>query len=54
MEQFLHDNSIFIVLAVILFILFGIAAYVSAIDRKLSKLEKLYCEDNDFKKEQQS
>lgn len=39
MEQFLHNNSIFIVLTIVIMILLGIVFYMFAIDRKVSKLE---------------
>ncbi len=40
MEQFFHDNSIFIVLTIVLIIILGIGMYMFSIDRKLSKIEK--------------
>ncbi len=40
MEEFLHNNSIYIVLGIALIIWFGIAIYLFMIDNKLSKLEK--------------
>ncbi|MCX8054433.1 MAG: CcmD family protein [Ignavibacteria bacterium] len=44
MEQFFHDNSIFIVLTIVLIIIFGIGMYMFSIDRKLTKIEKTYKE----------
>jgi CcmD family protein len=40
MENFLHNNSLFLVLAIALIIWVGIAIYVYAIDKKVSRLEK--------------
>lgn len=40
MEQFLHNNSIFLVLLIALIIWFGIALYLFNIDNKVKKLEK--------------
>ncbi len=45
MEQFLHDNSIFIVLTIVAVILAGIFAYMFAIDRKITKLEKTIADE---------
>lgn len=44
MEQFLHNNSIFIVLVIVLVIILGIGIYLFFIDKKLSKIEK-NCKD---------
>jgi|GEM_PF-3075890 CcmD family protein len=40
MEQFFHNNSIFIVLVIVLVIISGIGLYVFYIDKKISKIEK--------------
>lgn len=40
MEEFLHNNSVFLVLAIALIIWAGIAVYIFAVDKKLTKLEK--------------
>lgn len=40
MEQFLTDNSIYVVLAIVLIIWFGIGAFLMNIERKISKMEK--------------
>lgn len=40
MEQFLVDNSLYVVLAVVLIIWFGIGAFLMFINGKLTKLEK--------------
>lgn len=41
MEQFFHDNSIYIVLGIAMIIWIGLAVYLFAIDNKISKLEKV-------------
>lgn len=49
MEQFFHDNSIFIVLTIVLIIIFWIGLYMFSIDRKIAKIEnncKEYVEQN--------
>ena len=40
MEQFLNENSLYIVLGIALIIWFGIAGYMWRIDNKVSNLEK--------------
>lgn len=40
MEEFLHKNSIYLVLGIALMIWFGLAIYLFMIDRKVTKLEK--------------
>ena len=39
MEEFLHKNSMYIVLGIALIIWFGIVLYLFYIDRKITKLE---------------
>lgn len=51
MEQFFHDNSIFIVLTIVMMILFGLIAYIFALDRKVAKLEKMVEESSNLFKE---
>jgi len=45
MEQFFHNNSIFIVLTIAIMILIGLTIYLFAIDRKIAKLEKYQNEE---------
>ncbi len=40
MEQFLHNNAIFVVFGIALILWLGISIYLFWIDRKLSTLEK--------------
>jgi CcmD family protein len=40
MENFLHNNSIYLVLMIAIMIWIGIAIYIFVIDRKINKLEK--------------
>ncbi len=40
MEQFLHDNSLYVVLGIALILWFGIGVYMFSLDKKVSKLEK--------------
>ncbi len=40
MEEFIHNNSIFLVLSIALIIWFGLAIYLFAIDKKVTNLEK--------------
>lgn len=40
MEQFLHDNAIFVVLGIALILWLGISVYLFMIDRKISTFEK--------------
>ena len=40
MEQFLHDNAIFVVLGIALILWLGISIYLFMIDRKISTFEK--------------
>lgn len=40
MEQFLSDNSLYIVLIIVLIVWFGIFAYMLNLDRRLDKIEK--------------
>lgn len=51
MEEFLHKNSIYLVLGIALMIWFGLAIYLFIIDRKVTKLEKIvdYNLNNDTK-----
>lgn len=42
MEQFFHNNSIFIVLTIVVMILVGMFVYLFSIDSKINKLEKIY------------
>jgi hypothetical protein len=39
MVEFLHDNSIYVVLGIALILWFGIATYLFIIDKRISKLE---------------
>ena len=41
MYDFLKENSLFVVLGITLVIFLGIALYLSILDNKISKLEKL-------------
>ncbi len=41
MLDFLHDNSIFVVLGITLIIWTGIVAYMMSLDKKVRKLEDL-------------
>ena len=40
MEQFLHDNSLYVVLGIALILWFGLGFYMFSLDKKVSKLEK--------------
>ncbi len=40
MEQFLHDNAIFVVLGIVLILWLGISVYLFMIDKKITSLEK--------------
>ncbi len=40
MEEFLSQNSIYVVLAIVLIIWIGIFGYVVKLDRKISQLER--------------
>lgn len=40
MENFLHNNSIYLVLLIAIMIWIGIAIYIFVIDKKINKLEK--------------
>jgi hypothetical protein len=42
MENFLHNNSLFVVLGVALIIWAGLAIYLFMIDSKITKIEKIY------------
>ncbi len=48
MEQFFHDNSIFIVLTIVLMILVGLIIYTFLLDRKVTKIEKLIADDPNY------
>jgi len=41
MEQFLHDNQLYIVLIIVLTIWFGFLFYLFRLDSKLKKLETI-------------
>ncbi len=41
MLDFLHDNSIFVVLGITLIIWTGIVTYMMSLDKKVKKLEEL-------------
>ncbi|MEW6062333.1 MAG: CcmD family protein [Bacteroidota bacterium] len=41
MEQFLHDNQLYIVLIIVLTIWFGFLFYLFRLDAKLKKLETI-------------
>ncbi len=47
MEQFFVDNSIYIVLAIVLMIWVGLGAYTMVLDTKLKGLEKRIAEDEE-------
>ncbi len=47
MENFLNNNSLFVVLGVALIIWVGLGLYLFMIDSKISKLEKVYSDFND-------
>jgi CcmD family protein len=47
MEQFLHDNSLYVVLGIALILWFGLGFYMFSIDRKVSKLEKQIATNNE-------
>ena len=40
MEQFMSNNSIYIVLAIVVVILAGLGIYMFGLDKKISKIEK--------------
>lgn len=50
MEQFLHNNSIFLVLAIALILWFGIALYIFFVDKKVKNLEQDFETINSEKK----
>lgn len=41
MENFFHDNAIYIVLAVTTIIWLGISSYLFSLDKRISNLEKI-------------
>lgn len=41
MYQFLVENTVYVVLIIVLIIWFGLAFYLFKIDRKLKKIEKI-------------
>jgi CcmD family protein len=47
MEQFLHDNSLYVVLGIALILWFGLGIYMFLIDKKVSKLEKQISTNNE-------
>jgi CcmD family protein len=40
MEQFLHDNSLYVVLGIALILWFGIGFYILSIDKRIGKIER--------------
>lgn len=42
MEEFLHNNSLYVVLGIAIIIWVGIAFYMFRLDSKISKLEKQF------------
>lgn len=46
MYDFLENNSIFVVLGIVMIIWFGIVAYLFIIDKKVTKLEKVANDSN--------
>ena len=46
MYQFLVENTLYVVLAIVLIIWFGLAYYIFKIDRNLKKIEKIIENDN--------
>ncbi len=40
MEQFLHDNSLYVVLGIALILWFGIGFYLFSIDKRVGKIER--------------
>jgi CcmD family protein len=45
MQQFLEQNSLFVVLAIVLVIWAGIIFYVMTVDKKIKKVEKEFKEN---------
>jgi len=51
MEQFLHDNSLFVVLGIALILWFGIGIYLYVIDKRVGKIEKQFAQSSNIDNE---
>ncbi len=50
MEEFLTQNSIYVVLMIVLFVWTGVFVYLTRLDAKISRLEKRVSNDESLQK----